>query len=330
LRQTLEAFGKVNVSADWQAELIVVDNASTDETAEVIRGAKIANLRLVHLYEAAKGKSNALNTALRRAQGEIILFTDDDVFVSQDWVEKMVDAFAQNQFDIAVGKIVLAEDLARPWLSWRQKWLLSAPEEQLDDNLALIGANMGFRRSALRYVPGFDPDLGPGAIGLGEETLFGNRLVEAGLRLGYARNAVVVHRPDPSRLQRRGWIDIARKTGKMRGYLRYHWERDDIWAPRLKWLWYTLKLHLRRIVQPPPPLESEGIPAWEMSYVESMATCRQFSIERLRPRKYARPSSRNGEALTGLNQDPLPSRSTLYCGRQHPPDRRDIRSNIGC
>jgi glucosyl-dolichyl phosphate glucuronosyltransferase len=227
---------------------------------------------------------------LRRAQGEIILFTDDDVSVSEDWVEKMVDAFALNEFDIAVGKIVLAEDLVRPWLSWRQKWLLSAPEDQLDDNLALIGANMGFRRSALRHVPGFDPELGPGAIGLGEETLFGKRLVEAGLRLGYARNAVVVHRPDPSRLRRRGWLDIARKTGKMRGYLRYHWEHDDIWAPGLKWFWYTLKLRLRRIIQPPPPMESEGIPAWEMSYVESMETCRQFSIERRRPRKYTRSS----------------------------------------
>jgi glucosyl-dolichyl phosphate glucuronosyltransferase len=289
LRQTLDLLAKVKIPTSLQAELILVDNASTDHTAAVMRSAKFVSMQVEYLYEPIKGKSNALNTALRRAQGEIILFTDDDVSVSEDWIEKMVDAFGQNQFDIVVGKIVLAEDLVRPWLSWRQKWLLSAPEDQSDDNLALIGANMGFRRSALRHVAGFDPELGPGAIGLGEETLFGKRLVEAGLRLGYARNAVVVHRPDPSRLQRRGWLDIARKTGKMRGYLRYHWERDDIWAPRLKWLWYTLKLHLRRIVQPPPPLESEGIPGWEMSYVESMETCRQFSIERRRPRKYARP-----------------------------------------
>jgi glycosyltransferase involved in cell wall biosynthesis len=309
LRQTLETLGKVRISTDRQVELIVVDNASVDETGDVIRSAKIANLKLEYLYEAAKGKSNALNTALRRAQGEIILFTDDDVFVSEDWVETMADALVQNEFDAVVGTIVLAKDLVRPWLSSRQKWFLAAPEDQLDEELELIGANMGFRRSALRHVPGFDPELGPGAIGLGEETLFGKRLVEAGLRLGYARNAVVVHRPDPSRLRRRGWLDMARKTGSKFGYLRYHWEHEDIWAPRLKWLWYTLKLHLRRIVQPPPPLESEGIPAWEMSYVESMETCRQFSIQRRRPRKYLRHGSPKRTAFVHPSQPRVRSKA---------------------
>jgi hypothetical protein len=147
---------------------------------------------------------------------------------------------------------------------------------------------MGIRRLVLERVPTFDAELGPGALGFGEETLFGKQLVEAGFKLIYAHNAVVIHRPDESRLRRRSWLNTARKTGHTLAYIRYHWKHDDIRVPRVKWIWYMLKLHLRRIVQHPPHLESEGIAAWEMSYVESMETCRQFCVERRRPRNYSR------------------------------------------
>jgi glucosyl-dolichyl phosphate glucuronosyltransferase len=288
LRQTLEALSKVKIAEDWEAQLIVVDNASTDHTAEVIRSAKFANMKLEYLYESTKGKSNALNAALRRAQGEIILFSDDDVSAAEDWVEQMVEAFAQSQADAVVGKIVLAKDLARPWLSPRQRWWLAAPDDQSDETAELIGANMGFRRSVLMLVPAFDPELGPGALGFGEESLFGKQLVEAGFKLKYARNAVVIHRPDNSRLRRRDWLDIARKKGYQTAYICYHWEHNDIQAPRIKWFRYVVKLHLRRILQRTPPLDSEGISEWEVDYVESMETCRRFCVERRRPRNYSR------------------------------------------
>lgn len=288
LRQTLETLGKVKIAKDCQAELIVVDNASTDDTAAILRTAKFANLKAKYLYEPTKGKSNALNTALGQAQGEYILFTDDDVLVSEDWVERMIQTFIEHQADAVVGKIVLAEDLARTWLSPLQKWWLAAPDDQLDENVELIGANMGFRRSVLKQVPRFDPELGPGKLGFGEETLFGKQLLEAGFKIKYAPKAMVIHRPDESRLRRRDWLNTARKKGHQEAYFLYHWEHDDIQAPRLKWLRYLLKLHLRRILQRPVPLDSEGVSAWEMNYVRYMETFRRFCRERRRPRNYAR------------------------------------------
>jgi phage terminase large subunit-like protein len=76
-------------------------------------------MKLQYLCEFAKGNSNALNTALRLAQCEI------HVSVPEDWMEQMVEAFAQSQADAVVGKIVPAEDLARPSLGPLQRWWLT-------------------------------------------------------------------------------------------------------------------------------------------------------------------------------------------------------------
>jgi glucosyl-dolichyl phosphate glucuronosyltransferase len=288
LRQTLAALGQVKIRADWQAELIVVDNASTDETAEVVQSAEIANMKPTYLYEGTQGKSNALNAALRYTRGEIILFIDDDVFVPEDWVEQMVTAFRQSRADAVVGKIVLSDEVARPWLGPLHRWWLAAPDDQADETVELIGANMGFLRSVLKRVPKFDPELGPGKLGFGEETLFGKQLVEAGFKLKYAPNAVVVHRPSELRLRRRDWLNTARKKGHQAAYLLYHWEHNDIRTPRIKWFRCLLKLHLRRIIERAPSLDSEGASTWEMNYVQNVETCRWFCIERRRPRNYAR------------------------------------------
>jgi glucosyl-dolichyl phosphate glucuronosyltransferase len=291
LRQTLDELARAKVGTDWEIELILVDNASSDQTAAVMRSVNFQNLKARYLYEPRKGKSNALNTALRHANGEILLFIDDDVSIAEDWLVKMIEVFVRDHADAVVGKIVLADHLTRPWLSPIQKRFLATPEDLSEETLELIGANMGFRHSVLKKVPGFDPELGPGAIGFGEETLFSKQLVEAGFKLKFARDAIVVHRPDESRLRRRAWLDLARKMGNKQAYLLYHWEHDEVRAPRLRCIWNLLKLHLRRILQPPPSLESEGVPAWEMGYVETIETCRRFCLERRRPRNYSRHGS---------------------------------------
>jgi hypothetical protein len=49
-----------------------------------------------------------------------------------------------------------------------------------------------------------------------------------------------------------------------------------------------MKLWVRRIVQPPPGLEEEGAPEWELSYLVELEKYRAFIKERSRPRNYER------------------------------------------
>lgn len=289
LRATLESVGKVQIPTGWQVELVVVDNGSTDDTAVVAHRAALTNMPVRYLYEAKKGKSNALNAAIAKARGGILLFTDDDVSVPENWVEQMAAPIARGEADAVVGKVVLAENLKRPWLSAWHEVFLAVVDSQFYEQVELVGANMGFRRSVLERVPAFDPETGPGSPDLtNEETLFGLQLIEAGYKIGLVENVAVIHQPEEERLKRRQWLAVVGRCGRTQAYIAYHWKHDDISNPRLKWFWYWVKLRLRRIIQPPPDPDSEGCPAWEMSYVFEMERCRHFCVERQRPRNYSR------------------------------------------
>jgi GT2 family glycosyltransferase len=290
LQQTLAALENLEFCSSRKVEVIVVDNASTDDTATATQNAKLSNMEVRYFYEARKGKAHALNSGLATARGEIILFTDDDVLLAEDWVEQMISSLVDDGYDAVTGQITLAQHLMRPWLSPMQRWnLASSNDAQLYEGVReLIGANMGFRRSVLERVPRFDPELGPGALGFAEDTLFGWQLVQAGFKVGYAPKARAIHQLDVSRLRRRNWLNDSRKRGRTEAYRLYHWEHGDITSPHLKWLWCWIKLRLRRVLQRPPSLDSEGCPGWEMSYVASMETFKQFCIEQRRPRNYSR------------------------------------------
>ena len=70
------------------AEVVVVDNASQDRTAEVIANAAGQSPRpLSGAWLADPGVSAARNCGIRQAAGQLLLFTDDDVQVQPGWIE---------------------------------------------------------------------------------------------------------------------------------------------------------------------------------------------------------------------------------------------------
>jgi len=286
LKQTLHAFGEVKVPVGWDVELILVDNASSDCTPEVVKSALIQNFKVRYLYEGKAGKSNALNAGLSMAQGEALLFTDDDVVPAVDWLEKAATPLLRRECHGVMGQIQLADELLRPWMTEDHKWYLAVSGSPAAATQELVGANMGLHRSVFQRIPGFDPELGPGASGFGEETLLTWQMQEAGLRLKAVPDALVIHHPDASRLLRSQWLNGAAKRGCSLAYLLYHWRHAEL---RLSWVRYNYllaKLSLRRKLQAPPLTDGEGCPPWEMSYVAEMALCRQFLAERKRPRNY--------------------------------------------
>jgi glycosyltransferase involved in cell wall biosynthesis len=287
LAQTLAVLGGIAVPAGG-AELIVVDNASTDDTPGVVGRAGLANMQVRYVHEPRPGVSHARNTGLTSARGDIILFTDDDVRPAEDWAEKLTAPLRDGRYDAVAGRIVLASHLARTWIRPEHALRLAVMDGLVEGQVEIFCANMGIRRAVLEKVPAFDPELGPGALGFGEDTLFSRQLALAGYRLGFVEQAVVVHHPDASRLQRSAWLDAGRKRGRTWAYLLHHWRHEVVRFPRLCWLRFAAKLLLRRIIQPPGAFHDEGCPLWEMSYVGWMAQCRQFLVERRRPRNYAK------------------------------------------
>ncbi len=300
LRETLSSLQGTHVPPGWDVELIVVDNAPSDSTRAVVQCFDWQGVHVRYLSESRRGKGHALNTGIAASTGDVLLFTDDDVRPSREWLTKISEPLLLNQADAVGGRVRLAPHLERPWLTDDYKrWLAWCEEPDPRFPNELIGANMGLRRSVLSVIPGFDPELGPGAAGLGEDTLIGWQLERGAFRVRFAPDAMVEHHPDLSRLLRSAWLRMAQAHGRKDAYLLHHWKHQILSAPAARMLWLRLKLAVRRRVQPPIPLDSEGCTRWEMSYVGDIEMCGAYLRERRRTRNYERYGLQRLDSLSG-------------------------------
>jgi glucosyl-dolichyl phosphate glucuronosyltransferase len=246
LKLTLESIGRVIVPPEWKAELLIVDNGSTDHTHAVVSAARLSNVILRHVNEPKTGLCHARNTGLKETSGQIVLFTDDDIRVPSDWIEGMCRPILDRAADALAGGVVFPPNidalLARPPFSSRKSWFASTEELDRNSPTRMVGANMAFHRHVLDRVPRFDTELGPGALGFHDETLFSWQLLAAGYNLVGAFDVVVEHHFDPIRLTREGMIDLARKMGRSHAFVFHHCEHKK---SRLAFPWLILS-HLRR------------------------------------------------------------------------------------
>jgi GT2 family glycosyltransferase len=152
----------------------------------------------------------------------------------------------------------------------------------------MVGANMAFHRRVLERVPKFDEELGPGALGFCDDSLFSWQLEAAGFRLGRATAAVVEHHCEVSRLLRRHYLDAAKKHGRSQAYLLHHWKQEPVRAPRWRIVLAHLKLLRRRITSRRDTHLIEGCADWEISLNTELEKYRGYLRERQRPRNYAK------------------------------------------
>jgi glycosyltransferase involved in cell wall biosynthesis len=175
LEQTLDQMTRLRVpdTVDW--ELLVVDNNSTDNTANVIAAFR-NRLPVRRLFEPTPGQTNARNCALREVTGNYIIWTDDDVLVEPEWLSAYAEAFVRYPTAGFFGGVI------HPWFpNVLPEWLrrgfahVSTAYAVLDlgpDARRLtagqrmpFGANMAFRTQEQLAFP-FNPSLGlhPGSV----------------------------------------------------------------------------------------------------------------------------------------------------------------------
>ncbi len=105
---TLESVVETVRAHQWSAEVIVVNDGSTDETAQLVRDFALAAPE-VHLMENPRncGKGYSVRSGLLHALGEIVMFTDADLSAPINEAERLFEAIA-NGADIAIGSRWLA------------------------------------------------------------------------------------------------------------------------------------------------------------------------------------------------------------------------------
>lgn len=270
LRRTLESLSHLVVPAGVEAELVVVDNNSTDRTREVCENAHPA-VPLRYVFERAQGQAHAWNRGVAETSAPLILFTDDDVNVDRQWLAACWET-AQRHPEAGF----FGGPTQPIWETPPPRWF----EENLRTYLAhvavcfdlgasevplrgAVGANMAIRRAAMEGLH-FDTRLGP----CNEVQLIG-QIRERGFAGVYVPGALIRHRTYPERMTEayvRKWF-----VGDGRAEVRREQEvRSHPWFGVARYYWKQLVVNalrygLARWVAPASvwlPAEIEMARAW--------------------------------------------------------------------
>lgn len=194
-------------------ELIAVDNNSADGTREIIEHVAAMDERVRYVFEPRQGLSYARNAGILAARAPFIAFTDDDVRAEADWVAAVVRAFDEHpDADVVGGRVLPLWPSAAPaWLTgdhWAPLALVDHGEAPIaitsSRPIALIGANVAFRRGVFDAVGLFGTDFQRVKDGIGslEDHEFLLRLMRTG-RHGVYDPRIVVHAEiQPNRMER--------------------------------------------------------------------------------------------------------------------------------
>ena len=149
----------------------------------------------------------------------------------------------------------------------------------------MVGANMAFSRAVLEKVGGFDPELGPGALGFGDDSLFASQILKAGFRVHNGTDVVLEHHFEESRLMREAWLDAAERRGRSHAYRGHHWEHWNCRFSLLKEMLATRRLDRWRS-ENAEKIRPEGCEGEELDLVFNLALVRAHVRESQRSRNY--------------------------------------------
>lgn len=199
-------------------EVIVVDNASSDRTRNIV-DQRLDNSRLNYVYEPVLGLSVARNTGAATASAAILAYLDDDAVASPRWLKTIYEAYQSNEkLAIAGGKVTLLwpDGITSPsWLSPDLAGNLGAYDlgetliEIQNPGLTPRGLNYSIRRTFLDKIGGFDVNLGRvGKNLLSNEELHMTELaLQDGWQVAYLPDALVAHNVAPERINKRWFLN---------------------------------------------------------------------------------------------------------------------------
>jgi len=197
----------LKAAAPLDAEIVVVDNASKDDTPEVLKKWAARSEFPVNLeYEKRKGAAVARNRGIRASRGDILVCTDDDCRLSENHIKDVIRHDSHDSGPVLRGgRVELGnpDDLpitiktSRDSTRWSKHTHFAKNANYLDTKHGcniIIGCNIAMRRTAAKRIGVFDERFGPGTRLPGaDDTDFAYRAYLAGVTLEYVPDMVMFH-----------------------------------------------------------------------------------------------------------------------------------------
>jgi len=201
---------------EQEDELLIIDNNSSDDTKIIVQQFE-SKLPIKYSFESEQGLSVARNRALKTFTNEIIIFIDDDVSITESFLDAYREAINQYpECDFFGGKISVDWQGQKPdWFRSYDLPLINGLIVHYDmahdgleysiKSLLPYGANFALRRRLIESVGEFDTKLGVKGenIGRGEETDYFLRALKKGFSGRFILNAEVYHRFESERVTTR-------------------------------------------------------------------------------------------------------------------------------
>ncbi|MDH7474362.1 MAG: glycosyltransferase family 2 protein [Anaerolineae bacterium] len=181
-------------------EVIVVDNASADSSADLV-AEKYPQVRLIQNLQNL-GFAGGCNVGLQVAQGDTFVLLNQDTIVRPGWLRALVKALQKPEVGVAGCKILYPNGKtiqhAGGWIEWPLGLAHHYGQGEQDDGQwdeprqvdYVTGAAMAFRRDILEKAGQMDEEFWPGYF---EDSDFCFRVREAGHETWYIPEAVIVH-----------------------------------------------------------------------------------------------------------------------------------------
>ncbi len=180
-------------------EIIVVDNGSTDHTHTILEQKSRTYPNLKHFSQLKRGAAATRNVGIRHAQGEMVLFIDDDIFAEPTLAEGHLSHHRKNS------RVSIIGGVTTPWGTSRDPFLRYLRDRRIFNPYSITGGPLDFSyyhtgnvstaRGLLVEAGGFNEEFFTYGM---EDIELGYRLEKLGCRMVHAADVRAVHQYSPT------------------------------------------------------------------------------------------------------------------------------------
>lgn len=195
LPEAVRSIEQASAKVTGAVELLIVNNGSTDRTAEVLKTIlSETSVSVRSFIEERPGLSRAKNLAIAHAIGDIIAFTDDDCRLHPDYFIDLLRHYSADAGPVVRGgRVELGDENDLPFTI------------KLEDKASIYafpvhpggfapGCNLTMAREVIDLIGGFDEEFGPGGpFVAAEDTDLVFRAYKAGITVCYVPDMITYH-----------------------------------------------------------------------------------------------------------------------------------------